>query len=121
MTLVIGACDRLKTDSPEASESSLAATFPGVSGNDQGRELYAVCSVCHGEDARGTQLGPPLRGPDWIHIDGSVQSIEQITRSGVLEPSSYPVPMPPMGGGVFNEEELRALATYVHALGRPAG
>lgn len=84
----------------------------------EGRELYVVCSVCHGLDARGTALGPSLRDTTWIHIDGSVPEIVEITRRGVPQPAEFPIPMPVMGGGEFDEGQLQALATYVHAIGR---
>lgn len=85
---------------------------------EEGRRLFVVCSVCHGLDARGTQLGPSLRDGEWIHITGEVGEIEQITRTGIVNPREFPIPMPEMGGGDFDDAQLRALAGYVHALSR---
>lgn len=82
----------------------------------EGREQYGVCAVCHGANAEGTQLGPPFRNAQWIHSDGTVDGIERVVRSGVEQPRDYPVPMPPMGGGTFDDDEIRALSTYVYAL-----
>jgi mono/diheme cytochrome c family protein len=107
--------------SVEAIDPALLASLPpGATAEtlEQGRRLYVVCSVCHGLDAHGTQLGPSLRRPDWIHIEGGVEEIEQIVRSGVANPREYPIPMPVMGGGDFDEAELRAVATYVDAMRR---
>jgi mono/diheme cytochrome c family protein len=130
ISAIAGACDAAGGDPMPAEErppavegiadSVLAVLPPGVTREllQEGRRLYPTCSVCHGEDARGTQLGPPLRGPDWIHITGGAEEIEAITRVGVSNPSSYPVPMPPMGGGSFDDQQLRALAAYLDALGR---
>jgi mono/diheme cytochrome c family protein len=87
---------------------------------EEGRQLYVVCSVCHGLDGRGTQLGPSLRDGEWIHIGGELGEIQEITRTGVQSPEEYPVPMPRMGGGAFDEQQLRAVALYVHAISRSA-
>lgn len=99
-------------------DSVLAALPPDVSMETlrEGREHYAPCLVCHGVEAEGTQLGPPFRSGSWIHSDGTIEGIERVIRSGVDNPRSYPVPMPAMGGGEFDEEALRSLATYVYAL-----
>ena len=83
-----------------------------------GRTAFVVCTVCHGLDAEGTQLGPSLRDGAWIHIPAELDSIAQIVRSGVSSPKEFPIPMPVMGGGDFDEAELNALATYVYALSR---
>lgn len=108
---------------PSSAIAALAAGSvpPGVTAEDveRGRELFLPCAVCHGLDGRGNQLGPSLRDSVWIHIDGSVQQIEQIVRSGVPEPEEYPVLMVPMGGGDFDAAELRAVSSYVYAISHP--
>src|SRR5690606_21722087 len=94
---------------------------PGLTEDEveRGRELFLPCAVCHGFDGRGNQLGPSLRDTVWTHIDGSLASIEQLIRSGVPQPTQYPVPMVPMGGGEFNDADLRAVAAYVYAISHP--
>jgi mono/diheme cytochrome c family protein len=84
----------------------------------EGRELFRVCSTCHGVDADGTQLGPSLRDQEWLQGDGSFEEIQRVVREGVDPPREYPVPMPPGGGGAFTDDEVRSLATYVYALSR---
>jgi mono/diheme cytochrome c family protein len=130
LTVVAAACDRQEAPEDPASEmvervegvdpEVMAALAPEIPPEllALGREQYVVCSVCHGLDARGTQLGPSLRGPEWIHIDGSSEQLIEIIRTGVPNPAEYPIPMPVMGGGDFDEEELRALAAYLHAVGQ---
>lgn len=121
------ACDRPAADdrpqdavarSIEGIDAAVLASFSEeiVDLIETGRELYVVCSVCHGVDAAGTQLGPPLVGPEWIHITGQLEEIEEIVRVGVRNPVEYPVPMPELGGGDFDSEEIRAVATYIHTL-----
>jgi len=78
-----------------------------------GRAGGAGCEGCHGSDASGTPLGPPLLGHRWLWGDGSYQSIEQIIRQGVPQPKQYRDPMPPMGGAQLSEEQLAAVAAYV--------
>jgi len=128
LTLAVAACD---DPSDGRTLDDLTPAVAGVDGTslaamsadevdvlELGRDLYPVCSVCHGDDAGGTQLGPPLLGPDWINITGNLAEIEQIIRSGVPAPDEYPIPMPVLGGGSFDDQEIRALAAYIHAIGQ---
>ena len=85
---------------------------------EQGRELFLPCAVCHGLDGLGNLLGPSLRDGEWIHGRGSLEEIEALIRTGVAAPRNYPVPMVPMGGGAFDDAELRAVASYVYAISR---
>jgi mono/diheme cytochrome c family protein len=83
----------------------------------EGREQFGTtCVVCHGPDARGTQLGPSLRDGEWLNVSGDYQEILRLVHTGVPEPERHPVPMPPRGGGAFTEEQLRAVAAYVFSL-----
>ena len=105
----------------EAFDPALAQHLPPNVTPEQaqeGREEFVVCATCHGPDARGTQLGPPLRDQEWTHIDGSYEDIQRIIRDGVAEPEDYPVPMPRGGAASFSEEQLRGVAAYVFALSR---
>jgi glucose/arabinose dehydrogenase/mono/diheme cytochrome c family protein len=81
-----------------------------------GRTGGAGCTGCHGTDAAGTPLGPPLLGHRRIWGDGSYQSIEKIIREGVPQPKQYRAPMPPMGGAQLTDEQLSAVAAYVWGL-----
>ena len=133
VTAGAAACDSPESEAPVGEElvesveeidpALLAALPPGATEEmlTDGRELYVTCSVCHGLDARGTQLGPSLRDTTWIHIDGSIPQIVELTRRGVPDPAEFPIPMPVMGGGEFDEAQLQSLATYVHALARTGG
>jgi len=86
-----------------------------------GHRLFTVCTVCHGPDAEGTQLAPSFADGDWIHVDPEVDQIAAIIRTGVSNPRDFAVPMPPQGGGDFDDEELRALAVYILAVSNRAG
>lgn len=125
--LLVG-CDRIgaAADGESAAEVEVAAIDPQPSADlpegvtaemvEEGRQLFLPCAVCHGLDGRGNQLGPSLRDAEWTHISGSLEEIERVIRSGVPHPAEYPVPMPPMGGGEFDDQELRAVASYVYAI-----
>lgn len=135
--VALAGCDTIKsggaaserdaeTEAP-ALDRALAAHLPAgvrIEVAERGRELFPTCGVCHGMEGEGTQLGPPLRDADWIHISGTIEEIAGVARSGVPSPREYPIPMPVLGGGNFDDEDIRALATYVFLLSRsgsPAG
>ncbi|MDQ3388760.1 MAG: cytochrome c [Gemmatimonadota bacterium] len=84
----------------------------------RGRQPFALtCMVCHGPDAAGTQLGPSLVDDEWLSGTGEFAEIQRVIVDGVAEPEEFPIPMPPMGGGVYTAEEVRAMAAYVYSLG----
>lgn len=84
---------------------------------EEGQRLYGtVCFACHGQNGVGTAAGPPLNDTGWLNIDGSVESIANVIRTGVMQPVEYPGAMPPGGGGSFDAEQVDAIAAYVFAL-----
>jgi len=89
---------------------------------ESGQRLYGtVCTACHGPGGVGTPAGPGLQDQDWIHIDGSYESIVAIIQSGVANPRQYPGIMPPLGGGNYSAEEVREIAAYLFALSQTGG
>lgn len=108
------------TPAPEPTPQVPANLPPGVSAEDvsAGQQLFAtVCAACHGPDAKGTQLAPNLTDSEWLDGDGTFDSIVHTIQVGVPQPKQYPAPMPAMGGGNFNEQQVRQLAAYVWSLG----
>lgn len=96
-----------------------SATPPGVSQAmvEEGAQLYGTaCSACHGPAGAGTPAAPALNDEGWINISGAFDEIVNIIHSGVASPQQYPGMMPALGGGNFNEEQVRAIAAYVFAL-----
>jgi mono/diheme cytochrome c family protein len=84
-----------------------------------GRQLFegrGNCFSCHGMNAGGGPLGPDLRDGEWIHIDGSMASLEQVIIDGVQQPQQYPAAMPAMGGAQLSAQEVEAIAAYIYAL-----
>jgi hypothetical protein len=77
----------------------------------------ATCYVCHGQDAKGSGVGPNLTDGEWLHNDGTLAGITNTIQTGVPKPKVAPAPMPPMGGVQLSADQLKAVATYVHSLG----
>jgi glucose/arabinose dehydrogenase/mono/diheme cytochrome c family protein len=82
-----------------------------------GRVGTATCAACHGNDARGTRIGPALVGRAWLWSDGSLAGLRRTIVNGVPWPREFSAPMPPEGGALLSSEQLDALAAYVWALG----
>jgi cytochrome c oxidase cbb3-type subunit 3 len=94
-------------------------TPPGVTQEmvENGMQLFGtVCTACHGVGGGGTAAGPQLSDASWIHISGSFDEIVNIIQTGVPTPRDFAAPMPPMGGGSFNADQVRAIAAYIYAL-----
>ena len=97
---------------------------PGVSQDEiaLGGRIYfgeaagGTCGGCHGSDAKGTPIAPPLVTSHWLWGDGSLQSIEQTIESGVMNPKKFRDPMPQLGGAELTPQQVKAVAAYVWAL-----
>ena len=87
----------------------------------RGQAANGICYTCHGPDASGTALAPNLRDNTWINTDGSLNGIAGIVRQGVPQPKQHPAPMPPQGppSGPLNEQQVRAVSSYVYSLTHP--
>jgi mono/diheme cytochrome c family protein len=84
-----------------------------------GRQLYTStgqCSNCHGDDGRGTMLGPNLTDREWLNGDGSYDSIVTVINAGVPQPKAHSQPMLPKGGSNMTADQVRAVAAYVYTL-----
>lgn len=82
----------------------------------------AVCTTCHGQDARGLPgLGPDLTDGKWLHGDGGLEFLRNIIRTGVPKPSQSATVMPPYGGTPLGADQLDAVAAYVYSLSHQAG
>jgi mono/diheme cytochrome c family protein len=76
-----------------------------------------TCYACHGQDGKGSAVGPNLTDAEWLNTDGTLAGITKTVQSGVPTPKQAPAPMPPMGGASLSPDQVRAVATYVHSLG----
>lgn len=77
----------------------------------------ASCVGCHGSDGRGSSVGADLTSGTWLWSDGSVKGIAETIVKGVSQPRRHTGAMPPMGGAQLSQDDLKAVAAYVWALG----
>ncbi|HXA40053.1 MAG TPA: c-type cytochrome [Phenylobacterium sp.] len=75
------------------------------------------CGACHGKDAAGGSIGPPLTTGSPLWTDGSLAQITDLISKGVPAPKQYRSPMPPMGGAQLSPDDLAAVSAYVWAVG----
>lgn len=78
---------------------------------DRGREVYrgkGRCADCHGPEAAGAGEGPDLTDADWIH-GAEFEHIVRVVHDGAPG-------MPPEGGADLSDDEVCAVAAYVHSL-----
>ena len=80
-----------------------------------------TCYVCHGQDAKGSAVGPDLTDGEWLNTDGSLEGIVKTIKSGVPTPKKAPAPMPPMGGATLTDEQVQAVAAYEYSLTHGGG
>lgn len=98
-------------------------TPPDAKQVEDGKKIFTgkgLCMACHGADAKGTPLAPDLTDEEWLNVDGTLQSIVALVRTGVQTPKEHPAPMPPMGGASLKPEEIEAVAAYVWSLSHPS-
>jgi cbb3-type cytochrome c oxidase subunit III len=75
-----------------------------------------MCYACHGQKAEGV-VGPNLTDAEWIHGDGSVDMIIKTVTHGIpKEESKSGIVMPPKGGSTISDDDVKAVAAYVHSL-----
>ncbi|HET7600367.1 MAG TPA: cytochrome c [Gemmatimonadales bacterium] len=98
---------------------------PGVTDSSiaWGRSLFhgsANCAACHGDDARGTDEGPPLTGGLWLHGPGTYEwLVEQIKRGIPAHHTLSGKPMPMRGWANMPDQDVRAVAAYIWSITHP--
>jgi len=80
-----------------------------------------TCYACHGQDGKGSGVGPDLTDGEWLNTDGSLEGIAKTIKSGVPTPKKAPAPMPPMGGATLTDEQVQAVAAYEYSLSHGGG
>ena len=85
-----------------------------------GQAAGGTCFTCHGVDAKGTPLAPPLVSHKWLTGDGGYAFIQQRVTQGMPTPTPpYTAAMPPMGGVQLTPDQVKAVAAYVYAISHP--
>lgn len=104
---------------PEAAAPAGAAAAYSPELVAKGDALYhgtGNCYACHGSKAEGL-VGPNLTDAEWIHSKGSYDEIvAQINHGVTKEESKTGIPMPAKGGGTLSDDDVKAVAAYVHSL-----
>ena len=86
----------------------------------KGKGLYeANCAACHGIDLRGGQQGGPnLLRSQTLLSDQAGELVIPIVRGGRPNP---PAGMPPMPPFPFPDDDIKAIAEYLHSVLKQAG
>ncbi|PTB84740.1 cytochrome C oxidase Cbb3, partial [Pseudidiomarina aestuarii] len=76
-----------------------------------GKQNYAVCAACHGQDGKGNQqLGAPnLTDNIWLYGGGSQASIEETLRNGRNG-------VMPAWDEILGEDKIHIISAYVYGL-----
>jgi len=120
-----------QADTPDAAPATVAAAATdaadAVQGEitdamlEEGRTLYVgagLCAACHGPNGGGIpNLGANLTDDEWLHGDGSHESIVDRIMTGVpADQSSSGTVMPAKGGSALTDAQVGAVAAYVFSL-----
>ncbi|MEK6253471.1 MAG: c-type cytochrome [Gemmatimonadales bacterium] len=113
------------TDVAEATDAMPQELPEGVTPAmvEEGEGIYngaGICMSCHGATGEGIpSLGANLTDDEWLHVDGSYESIVQNILEGVTaQESSSGVPMPAKGGTAITDDQVAAVAAYVWTLSK---
>ncbi|HET9438916.1 MAG TPA: c-type cytochrome [Longimicrobiales bacterium] len=101
---------------PAGGTPPAGATAADVS---EGQKIFTStgnCFTCHGQTGTGTGLAPALNDAQWINVDGSFASIQQVVNAGVPQPKQFPAPMPAKGGAALTDAQVKQVAAYVYSL-----
>ena len=78
------------------------------------------CKNCHLVGGVGGPRGPNLTDSQWIHVDGSYDSIVKLVTTGFTKAEQvdkqYQFSMNPRGGVNLTDDQIRAVAAYVYSL-----
>jgi len=117
-----------RTDTAKAAAKPVAKPSAGGAGGASpklvalgdsifhGQVAGGTCTACHGQDAKGTPVGPNLTDNEWLHSDGSLAGITKTITNGVPQPKKAPAPMPPKGGAALTDDQVKAVAAYEYSL-----
>jgi mono/diheme cytochrome c family protein len=113
------------TDAAPTPAKPEASTPPGAAASyspelvAKGDALFHAsgnCYACHGSKGEGL-VGPNLTDAEWIHSKGSYDEIvAQINQGVSKEEAKSGIPMPPKGGATLSDDDVKAIAAYVHSL-----
>jgi mono/diheme cytochrome c family protein len=104
---------------PAPKAGGAAPTGATAADVTEGEKVFSAtgnCFTCHGAGGAGTALAPALNDAQWLHVDGSYASLQQIVNNGVPTPKQYPAAMPAKGGAALTDAQVKQVAAYVYSL-----
>ena len=116
---MLAACGRGGGDGKAAAPSGgggapQASTAQADEPETPGRTLYVkACVMCHGERGAGTQIAGALNDRQ-----RSVDEVVKAVNEGVPDAKFPHTIMPARGDGTFTDQDIHAVAEYVHSLAR---
>lgn len=116
--LIVAVAALVGTRQAAAQEASAPAgvTPAAIATGDTIFHKSGLCYACHGTNAEGG-VGPNLTDGEWLHGDGSYDTIVATVTTGVpADKAKKGIPMPPKGGSSITDEEVKAVAAYVYSL-----
>ena len=83
-----------------------------------GKQQFAMCSACHGPNAEGTVIAPPLAKSNWVN--GPVENLIRIQLRGLQGPltvsgKEYKLPAPMPAQAFQTDEQVAAVLTYIRS------
>lgn len=81
---------------------------------EQGKASAAACTTCHGNDLKGSQIGPPIAGRHASYLISQLRAYKAGVRRGEADPDGI------MAANLkyFSEQEILATAAYIASLSR---
>ncbi len=81
-----------------------------------GKQGFMLCMACHGPNAEGTVIAPPLAKSNWVN--GPVENLIRIQLRGLQGPinvsgKAYTTPVPMPAQAQQTDEQIAAVLTYV--------
>lgn len=92
---------------PAMDLAALAADPAAVA---EGGEIFATnCAACHGANLEGV-IGPNLKDATWIHGNGTLDDIQKVVATGVLEKGM------PAWESVLGASKVARVVAYIHSM-----
>jgi quinoprotein glucose dehydrogenase len=96
------------------SETSTSGIDPAIL--KTGRTQFIICAACHGQNAEGTGIAPPLAGSEWVN--GPAENLIRIQLRGLQGPltvkgQTYNFPAGMAALAYQTDEQIAAVLTYV--------
>ncbi len=101
---------------PEKSNMPAGAPVIDPAFLKSGKEQFIICGACHGQNAEGTAIAPPLAGSEWVK--GPAENLIRIQLRGLQGPlkvkgQDYNLPGGMAALAYQTDDQIAAVLTYV--------